>query len=112
PNFKGTKRSNETHASTTDPDARLCRKGKGQESMLAYIGHVMVDAGTGIVRGCELTLASGKAEVEAAIRMAKTLSKAGAKIIADRNYDQTPFIQGIRELGMIPHPRAKTKNSQ
>ncbi len=112
PNFKGTKRSNQTHASTTDPDARLCRKGKGQESMLAYIGHVMVDAATGIIRGCKTTIASGKAEVEAAISMARTLAQAGAKIIADRNYDQTPFIQGIRELGMIPHPRAKTKHSQ
>jgi transposase len=112
PNFKGTKRSNKTHASTTDSDARLTRKGKGQESMLAFIGHVMVDAGSGIVRGCETTIASGKAEVEAAIRMAKTYAKAGAKIIADRNYDQGPFIKGIRELGMIPHPRAKSKNSQ
>ena len=112
PNFKGTKRSNKTHASTTDSDARLIRKGKGQESMLAYIGHVMVDAGSGIVRGCETTIASGKAEVEAAIRMAKTCAKAGAKIIADRNYAQGPFINGIRELGMIPHPRAKSKNSQ
>jgi transposase len=112
PNFKGAKRSNETHASTTDPDARLCRKGKGQESMLAYIGHAMVDAATGIVRSCETTIASGKAEVEAAIRMAKHCAKARTKIIADRNYDQTPFIDGIRELGLIPHPRAKTKNSQ
>jgi hypothetical protein len=112
PDFKGAKRSNQTHESTTDADARLCRKGKGQESMLAYIGHAMVDAATGIVRGCETTIASGKAEVEAAIRMAKTCAKAGAKIIADRNYDQGPFINGIRELGMIPHPRAKTKNSQ
>lgn len=112
PNFKGTKRSNKTHASTTDPDARLCRKGQGQESMLAYIGHAMVDAATGIVRACETTIASGAAEVEAAIRMAKTCAKAGAKIIADRNYDQNPFIDGIRDLGMVPHPRAKTKNSQ
>ena len=112
PNFKGTRRSNETHASTTDPDARLCRKGKGQESMLAYIGHAMVDAATGIVRGCEATIASGKAEVEAAIRLAKTAARAGAKIIADRNYDQTPFVTGIRELGMKPHPRAKSVGSQ
>ena len=112
PNFKGTKRGNETHASTTDADARLCRKGKGQESMLAYIGHAMVDAATGIVRCCETTIASGRAEVEAAIRMAKICAKDGAKIIGDRNYDQCPFIDGIREQGMIPHPRAKTKYSQ
>ncbi len=111
PNFKGRKRSNETHASTTDPDARLCRKGKGQESMLAYMGHAMVDAGSGIVRACQTTIAGGKAEVESALAMARRYAKAGAKIIADRNYDQQPFIKGIRELGMRPHPRAKT-NSQ
>ena len=112
PNFKGTKRSNETHASTTDAEARLCRKGKGQESMLAYIGHVMVDAATGIVRICQTTIASGKAEVEAAISMARECARPRTKIVADRNYDQGPFLMGIRNLGMIPHPRAKTKNSQ
>jgi transposase len=112
PNFKGTKRSNETHASTTDPDARLCRKGKGQESLLAYVGNVAVDAATGIVRGCLTMIASGKAEIEAAIEMVEGCAEAGTKVITDRNYDQTPFIQGIRALGMRAHPRAKTKNSQ
>ena len=112
PNFKGTRRSNETHASTTDPDARLIRKGKGQESMPAYIGHVAVDAASGIVRGCRTTLATGRAEVEAAIAMAEACAERGAKIVADRNYDQRPFLTGIRKLGLLPHPRAKTKGSQ
>ena len=112
PNFKGKKRSNQTHASTTDPDARLIRKGKGQESMLAFIGHVCVDAATGIVRACKTTLATGKAEVEAALDMAKGIAKAGTKIVCDRHYDQRPFLNGIRDLGMVPHPRAKTKGSQ
>jgi transposase len=112
PDFKRTKRSNETHQSTTDPDARLYRKGKNQESMLAFIGHVMVDAATGIVRACKTTLAHGRAEVEAALEMAEGCARAGSKIIADRHYDQQPFLQGIRELGLVPHPRAKTKGSQ
>jgi transposase len=112
PNFKGTKRSNKTHASTTDADARLIRKGKGQESMLAYIGHAMVDAATGIVRAGKATLATGTAEVEAALEMADGCAMQQDKIVADRHYDQRKFINGVRRMGMIPHPRAKTKNSQ
>jgi transposase len=59
PNFKGTKRSNQTHSSRTDEDARIFRKGRGQESMLAYMGHVAVDARSMIVRACTTTLATG-----------------------------------------------------
>jgi transposase len=112
PNFRGTKRSNKTHSSKTDSDARLYRKGPGQESMLAYLGHVMVDASTGIVRACRVTLAHGRAEVEAALDMASECATRGTMIVADRHYDQRPFLQGMRQLGMIPHPRAKKKNSQ
>lgn len=112
PNFKGGKRCNETHVSTTDPDARLCRKGPGQESILAYMSHAAVDAASGIVRACRTTIASGRAEVEAALDMIASCAKGGTKVIADRHYDQGPFIQGVRALGMIPHPRAKTKCSQ
>ena len=112
PDFKKTKRSNKTHSSTTDPDARLYRKGAGQESMMAFIGHVMVDAVTGIVRACKTTTAHGRAEVEAALEMAQNCAKAGSKIVGDRHYDQQPFINGMRELGMDPHPRTKSKGSQ
>lgn len=112
PNFKGTKRSNKTHSSRTDEDARLYRKGPGQESMLCYLGHVAVDAASGIVRAFEVTLATGTAEVEAAIRMVRTCAKRGTKIVADRAYDQQPFLKGMRAEGMVPHPRAKSKNSQ
>ncbi len=112
PNFKGTKRSNQTHASTTDPDARLIRKGKGQESMLAYIGHAIVDAATGIVRAGRATLATGTAEVAAALAMIEGCARKGDKIVADRNYDQSKFVDGARELEMIPHPRAKSKGSR
>jgi transposase len=112
PNFKGTKRSNETHSSRTDPESRLLRKGKGQESMLCYLGHVAVDAGTGIVRACRVTLAHGKAEVEAALDMLGQCKSKGLKAVADRHYDQKPFLQGARKQGVAPHPRAKSKNSQ
>ena len=79
---------------------------------MAFIGHVMVDAGTGIVRACRTTLAHGRAEVQAAIEMAQQCAKAGSMIIADRHYDQQPFLNGIRDLDMVPHPRAKSKGSQ
>ncbi len=112
PNFKGTKRSNKTHSSGTDEDARIFRKGKGQESMLAFMGHVAVDARSMIVRACTTTLATGKAEVEAALEMIASCAKVGTTVAADRFYDQNPFIKGMKNLGMIPHPRSKSKNSQ
>jgi transposase len=111
-NFKGTKRSNKTHETKTDLDARLYRKGKGQESMLSFMGHVAIDASTLIVRACRTTLSTGKAEVEAALDMIEECAKAGSKIVGDRLYDQKPFIHGMANIGMVAHPRAKTKNSQ
>ncbi len=61
PNFKGTKRSNKTHATKTDPDARLLKKGNGKESMLCHLGHILVDSVSGLVRTCRVTKACGLA---------------------------------------------------
>src|SRR5499427_7866563 len=66
-NFHGEKRSNETHASTSDPDARLYRKGPGQTAKLAYMGHVMMENRHGLAVDTRLTLATGTAEREAAL---------------------------------------------
>jgi transposase len=113
PNFKGTKRSNKTHSSRTDPEARLYRKGKGQESMLCYLGHVLVDGVSGIVRNLRVTLATGTAEVDAALEMVDGLRRRrGKKIVGDRLYDQTRFVDGIRERGATPHVRAKSIGSR
>jgi transposase len=112
PNFKGTKRSNKTHTSMTDPDARLFRKGPGQESMLCHMGHILVDGLSGIVRACRVTPASGKAEVEAALSMLDEQGKWGETAVADRFYDQTAFVGGCRELGLRAHPRAKKAGSR
>ena len=71
--FRKTKRSNATHASTTDKDARLYRKGAGQESRLAYLGHVLMENRNGLVAAAEATLATGTAEREAAARMSQRL---------------------------------------
>src|SRR5271166_1854181 len=73
--FRKTKRSNETHASTTDPDARLFRKGDGQESRLAYLGHAVMENRNGLVVAAEATLATGTAEREAAARFERAVAR-------------------------------------
>jgi transposase len=115
PNFKGTKRSNHTHQSTTDPDARLLRKGAGEESMLCHLGHIIVDSVSGMVRACSVTKAfgiGGNAEVVAALELAQKHMQRGTTLVADRGYDNNQaFVSALRELGVKAHPRAKTKNS-
>lgn len=105
PNFKGTKRGNKTHSSRTDQDARLLRKGKGQESMLCHMGHILVDGVSGIIRQCRVTHATGTAEVEAALEMLEEYR--GATAVADRHYDQDKFVSGCRKIGVRAHPRQK-----
>lgn len=114
PNFKGTKRSNATHESKTDPDAKLLSKGKGKESMLCHLGHVLVDSVSGLVRACKVSRAcglGGNAEVIVALELAAEHMKPGQTLIADRGYDQKSFVQGIRKLRIKAHPRAKTTSS-
>jgi len=103
-NFHGHKRSMDTHASTTDPEARLWRKGRGKEAKLSYMGHVLMENRNGLVMRAEVTLASGTAEREAAMRMIKKAGVApSATIGADKAYDQSDFVQALRERGMTPH---------
>jgi transposase len=100
--FKKTKRSNETHASTTDKDARLYRKGDGQESRLAYLGHALMENRNGLVVGAEATLATGTAERDAAATLTQDLPK-GATLGADKNYDAEAFVEGLKRRGIEPH---------
>lgn len=111
PNFKGTKRSNKTHSSRTDKDAKLYRKGKGQESMLCHMGHILVDGVSGIIRTFRVTQASGTAEVDAALEMLSEQGKRGHCAVADRGYDCKHFVSGVRELGLKAHVRSKSKGS-
>ncbi len=83
PNFKGTKRSNKTHSSNADQDARLYRKGKGQESMLWHMGHILVDGVSGIIRTFRVTHAAGTYEVVAALEMLEEQGKRGTCAVAD-----------------------------
>ncbi|HUZ64846.1 MAG TPA: IS5 family transposase [Acetobacteraceae bacterium] len=103
-NFKGEKRSNETHASTTDPDARLAKKSGGQEAKLGFTGHLLMENRNGLIVDARLTQATGTAEPEAALEMLGALPGSGKKTVgADKNYDTAAFVAASRELGVTPH---------
>jgi transposase len=103
-NFHKNKRSNETHASTTDPDARLARKSNGQEAKLAFTGHLLMENRTGLVVSARLTHASGTAEPEAALTMLGELAGASRKTIgADKNDDTAKFVATARAMNVTPH---------
>ena len=103
-NFRGEKRSNDTHESTTDPEARLARKSGGHESKLAYCGNVMIENRNGLVVDTELVPPSGIAEREAAIRMAERIEGAErVTVAADKAYDTKDFVAGMRDLNVTPH---------
>jgi transposase len=102
--FHKEKRSNETHASTTDPDARLYRKGRGKEAKLAFIGHLLMENRNGLVVAAELTKATGTAEPEAALAMLGDLPGEGRVTAgADKAYDTSGFVAGAREINVTPH---------
>src|SRR5215469_4928608 len=110
-NFHGEKRSNETHASTSDPDARLYRKGPGQTAKLAYMGHVMMENRHGLAVDTRLTLATGTAERQAALAMAE--ARPGNHHItvgADKAYDTAGFVAALRERNATPHVAQNTSN--
>jgi len=109
-NFRGQKRLNDTHESTTDPEARLMRKG-GKESKLSYLGHVLTENRHGLVVDARLTQADGYAEREAALAMLGDLPE-GRRITlgADRGYDSQDFVQGCRALDVTPHVAQNTSN--
>ena len=103
-NWKGQRRSNDTHASTTDPDARLFRKGKSQPAILAYQGHVLMENRSGLAVGAVVTHADGFAERAAALAMLDTVPGAGPKTVgADKGYDMRDFVAACRERGVAPH---------
>lgn len=104
--FRGEKRSNETHASTTDPDARLYRKGGGRESRLCFMGHVLMENRSGLAVDAALTHATGTAEREAALEMLdRRPRRKGRRITlgADKAYDVTGFVEALRARRITPH---------
>jgi transposase len=109
--FHGEKRRNETHASTTDADARLYRKGPGQAAKLAYMGHALMENRNGLVVDTRLSLATGTAEREAAVDMAA--ARPGNRRItlaADKAYDAAAFVAALRQCKLTPHVAQNTSN--
>ena len=103
-NFHGEKRSNATHASTTDPDARLFRKSSGQPAQLCHMGHLLMENRHGLVVDTRLTHATGTAEREAAADMLGDLPAHGRITVGgDKLFDTHDFVAAMRRLGVTPH---------
>lgn len=110
--FHEEKRSNETHSSSTDPEAKLYRKGKGKEAKLAYIGNAMAENGNGLVVETELGPASGTAEREAAPTMIVRRSPGSRRITVggDKAFDTAELVGHLRQLHVTPHVAQNTSN--
>jgi transposase len=104
--FHGEKRSNQTHESTTDPESRLARKGKGKESKLSFSGHVLMENRNGLCVDFRLTGATGYAERDEALEMLRRLRRRGFNprtVAGDKGYCVGDFPQRVVDLGIRPH---------
>ena len=108
--FRGEKRSNESHESTTDAEARLYRKGNGRESRLCYMGHALMENRNGLAVGGGVTQATGTAERDAALEMIerhRPMEKKGGKrritLAGDKGFDVAAFVNDLRERKVTPH---------
>src|SRR2546423_417379 len=111
---KGHRRSNRTHASTTDPEAMLAKKGRAP-ARLCFNGHVLMENRHGLVVDVELSPATGNAELEAGLAMIARMQEerpvAGERTLgADKGYDVHAFVEGCRQLGVLPHVAPDTGN--
>ena len=105
----GEKRTNATHASTTDPDARLYRKSRGSETKLGYLGHVLMENRNGLVMEAEVTIASGYAERDAAVTMIDAIPGENRITLGgDKAYDTRNFVADLRHLNVTPHVAQNT----
>jgi transposase len=111
--FRGQRRSNATHASTTDPDAKLYRKANGQPAILGYLGHVLMENRHGLAVDACVTVATGTAERDAAVRMLAALPPRTRlrTVGADKLFDQPAFVDQARGLGVTPHVARKIRYS-
>jgi len=108
--FHGQKRKNDTHSSTTDPDARLFRKGAGKEAKLCHMGHVMMENRNALIVDAQLTEANGTAERATALDMIDENAGSGSTVGGDKNYDTADFIAGCRARGCTPHVSQNNTN--
>jgi transposase len=102
--FHGEKRSNDTHESKTDPEAKLARKGKGKEAKLSYNGNLLIENRNGLIVDAEVWAASGTAERDAALAMLEQIPGDGQVTVGgDKNYDTKDFVAECRNLHVTPH---------
>lgn len=108
--FHGQRRTNDTHVSRTDPEARLARKGKGQETRLCYAGHVLMENRHGLILDVHVSQATGTAERDAALVMLDRRRTAGkrATLGADKGYDTRAFVRALRGRKVTPHVTQNT----
>ncbi len=110
--WHGQKRSNDTHASTTDPEARLYRKSSNTAAQLCYAGHLLIEHRSALIVDADLTTATGYAERDCATEMLKRLPKHRRRrtVAGDKNYDTKGFVADVRAAGFSPHVAQNTSN--
>ena len=109
--FRGERRTNATHASTTDPEARLYKKAAGQEAKLCFLGHVLMENRHGLVVNALVTPATGTAEREAALALVDTrFPTRRITLGGDKNYDTAAFVDALRVRQVTPHVAQHTTN--
>jgi transposase len=112
--FRGEKRSNATHVSTTDPDARLYKKSPGAGAMLCFMGHTLMENRNGLIVQADLTQADGYAERKAALDMLNRHSPGSTRRLtlgADKGYDSADFVADLRKMCVTPHIAQKARYS-
>ena len=110
-NFHGEKRSNETHESTTDPEARLARKSSNQGAQLSYCGSLLTENRNGLIVGTDLRTATGTAERDAAASLLNGHGGRGVTLGADKAYDTRGLVKQLRALGVTPHVAQNVKRA-
>jgi transposase len=112
--FRGEKRANATHASTTDPDARLYRKSPGAGAILCFMGHTLMENRSGLIVQADLTQADGHAERRAALAMIHRHAPGSTRRLtlgADKGYDSADFVADLRQACVTPHVARKARHS-
>jgi transposase len=111
-NFHGEQRSNETHESSTDPDAQLARKGRGKEAKLSYCGNLLIENGNGLIANAELVQATGTAERHAALLLIEQIpGEQRVTVGADKGYDTREFVAECRRMNVTPHVAQNTNRA-
>ena len=112
--FHGERRTNATHASTSDPDARYARKGAGKEARPSYQANVLMENRHGLIVGTDVRLVDGHAEVDGAVDLLIDAARPQGQtqtVGADKGYDRRDFVEPVRALGITPHVAQKAKGS-